>query len=190
MDTIHDYMFKDIQAAIDGEANYLAALGLSTYTENLGGLYCGDLQGILGDHYMSFINDYFSQCYGKVDSQLKASGITSRKHPMYEIVRSGLVHEYFMKTESIVTIGANNVTCGIMYSTPSPSSLIFVVDEYFEDFKNAFNNYYNDLLSTANITLANKLQGKFDRAIKGMSARLNLSSSSSLIGQSGAGINI
>ena len=114
MDTIRDYIFKDIQTAIDGNANYLAALGLATYTENLGGLYCGDLQGNLGDHYMSFINNYFHQCYGKVDIQLKASGITSRKHPMYEIVRSGLVHEYFMKTESIVTIGASNATCGIM----------------------------------------------------------------------------
>jgi len=96
-----------------------------------------------------------------------------------------------MKTESIVTIGANNVTCGIMYSTPkNASSLVIVVDKYFKDFKNAFNNYYDDLLGIANITLANKLQGKFDKAIKGMSARLNLNSSSSLIGQSGACINI
>ncbi len=59
MDTLRDYMFKDIQVAINGNANNLAALGLSTYTENLGGLYCGDLKDNLCDHYMSFIKDYF-----------------------------------------------------------------------------------------------------------------------------------
>ena len=70
MDTMRKYKFKDIEAAIEGKANYLAALGLSTYTEHLGGLYCGDLQNDLGDHYMSFINDYFPKCYGIVDTQL------------------------------------------------------------------------------------------------------------------------
>ena len=73
MDTIGKYMFKDIQTAIDGEANYLAALGLSTYTENLGGLYCGDLQHSLGTHYISFIKKYFPKDYENVDNQLLAS---------------------------------------------------------------------------------------------------------------------
>jgi ABC-type multidrug transport system ATPase subunit len=45
-------------------------------------------------------------------------------------------------------------------------------------------------LGTVNITLANELQGRFDKAINGMSVRLKFSSSSGLIGQSGAGINI
>jgi hypothetical protein len=186
MDILRDYIFKDIQAAINGNANYLAALGLSTYTENLGGLYCGDLKDNLCDHYMSFIKVYFPKCYGNVYGQLKGSGITKRKYPMYEIVRSGLVHEYFMKAESIVTIGANNATCGIIYGPPKyPSSLIFVVDKYFEDFKNAFNKYYNRLLGTSN----GILQGNFDRAINGMLV-CPFSSSSGLTGQSGAGLNI
>jgi hypothetical protein len=95
-----------------------------------------------------------------------------------------------MKAESIVTIGANNATCGIIYATKNPSLLIFVVDKYFDDFKTAFNNYYNDLLGTANKPLASELQGKFNNAIIGMSVRLKFSSSSGLIGQSGAGIYI
>jgi hypothetical protein len=190
MDTIRDYMFKDIQTAIKGNANYLAALGLSTYTENLGGLYCGDLQENLGDHYMSFINKYFPQDYGNVDTQLKKLDVTKRKHPMYEIVRSGLVHEYFMKAESIVTIGTTNVTCGIIYDTSKNPSLIFVVDKYFEDFKNAFNTYFDDLFGTQNKAADAELQSNFDRAISGMSVRLKFSSSSGLIGQSGANIYI
>jgi hypothetical protein len=38
MDTFQNYTFEDIEKAISVSANYLAALGLSTYTENLGGL--------------------------------------------------------------------------------------------------------------------------------------------------------
>ena len=139
---------------------------------------------------MSFNNNYFhQQCYGKVDTQLKASGITSSKHPIYEIVRSGLVHEYFMKTESIVTIGANNATSGIIYDTSKNPSLIFVVDKYFEDFKNAFNTYHDDLFGTQNKAADAGLQSNFDKAINGMSIG-PFSSSSGLKGLSGAGINL
>jgi hypothetical protein len=189
MDTIRTYMFNDIQAAIDGNANYLAALGLSTYTENLGGLYCGNLKKNLGTNYISFINDFFPPCYQQVDSQLLTSGKASSKHPIYEIVRCGLVHEYFMKAESIVTIGgASKATCGIMYDISKNPSLIFVVDKYFDDFKNAFNNYYKDLLGTSNKAPNIVLQGKFDDAIKGMSIGPFLPSSG-LKGESGSGFS-
>ena len=75
MDVKRKYTFDDIQTAIDGKANYLAALGLTTYTENLGGLYCGNLRRGLGNSYISFINEYFPLCYKQVESQLKASSI-------------------------------------------------------------------------------------------------------------------
>ncbi len=44
IDKLEKFMVKDIQAAIDGEANYLGALGLSTYTENLGGFLNGNFE--------------------------------------------------------------------------------------------------------------------------------------------------
>ena len=41
LDTFRKFIINnDIPAAINGNANYLAALGLSAYTEIMGGLYC------------------------------------------------------------------------------------------------------------------------------------------------------
>lgn len=42
---VFGFIYHDIQAAIDGNANYLAALGLVAYTEFIGGL----INGTLGD---------------------------------------------------------------------------------------------------------------------------------------------
>ena len=43
LDTFRDFVIiNDIPAVINGKANYLAALGLSNYTEIMGGLYYGD----------------------------------------------------------------------------------------------------------------------------------------------------
>lgn len=181
MDIIRKYMFDDIKTALLGNANYLVALGLSTYTENLGGLYCGDLQHSLGTHYISFIKKYFPKDYENVDNQLSASG----KGTMYEVVRCGLVHEYFMKAEANVTIGTTSkASCGIVYDPSKRPALIFVVDEYFKDFKDAFNSYYTDLLGT-NVGL----QSKFDSAINGMKVG-PFASPSGLKGESGAGISL
>ncbi|MGC1132361.1 MAG: hypothetical protein WA941_06035 [Nitrososphaeraceae archaeon] len=186
LDTIRKYMFDDIQVAIDGKANYLAALGLSTYTENLGGLYCDDLQRGSGNHYISFINNYFPKCYGQVDNQLRATS----KGSLYKIVRCGLVHEYFMKAESTVTIGVSSkVSCGIIYDPSKRPALLFVVDIYFEDFKKAFSDYYNDLVGATGKATNTKLQSDFDLAINGMLVG-PFCSSSGLTGESGSGINL
>ena len=68
LNILYEYMIdRDTQVAIEGKAFYLAALGLSTYTEILGGLYCGDLKKALGQHYTCFINEFFHSDYMKVD---------------------------------------------------------------------------------------------------------------------------
>jgi hypothetical protein len=124
------------------------------------------------------------KCYEQVNNQL----LISNKGTLYEVVRCGLVHEYFMKAESTVTIGTSSkVSCGIIYDPSKSLALIFVVDEYFEDFKKAFNNYYADLLGTTNKTPNVGLQSKFDTAINGMSVG-PFSLSSGLTGESGSGI--
>ena len=77
---------KDIPSAIDGKANYLAALGLSTYTEVLGGLYCGDLSGKnkdLNKHFTCFIEDFFHLDYMKVNSDLEEDKLKG----LYGVVR-------------------------------------------------------------------------------------------------------
>jgi hypothetical protein len=54
MDTLKRYMISDIDKAINANANYLAALGLSSYTENLGGLYADNFNHS-GNRYINFI---------------------------------------------------------------------------------------------------------------------------------------
>jgi hypothetical protein len=66
--------------------------------------------------------------------------------------------------------------------------LIFVVDKYFDDFENSFNNYYDDLIGTSIKTSKIGLQGKFDTAINGM-LKGPFSSSSGLTGESGSGLS-
>jgi hypothetical protein len=55
LDTFHKFIINnDIPAAINGNANYLAALGLSAYTEIMGGLYYGNLKEEPGKHYIFY----------------------------------------------------------------------------------------------------------------------------------------
>ena len=97
LDSFRKFVIEnDIPAAIKGNANYLAALGLSSYTEILGGLYCGDLSGKnrdLNQHYISFIKDFFHPDYMKVNNDLENGDLKG----LYGVVRSGLSHEYFIK---------------------------------------------------------------------------------------------
>jgi hypothetical protein len=165
MDTLQKYTFEDIERAISVSANYLAALGLSTYTENLGGLYCGNLQANVTNNYISFIKDYFPPSYMKVHGQLQHL----HKDGLYKVVRSGLVHEYFMKVHSTVTIGGvSPLICGIVYDTSNRPPLEFNVNQYFSDYKDAFKKYYNNLLGTASKAPDKTLESKFDNAINGM----------------------
>jgi len=99
MDLLKSFMFSDIKVAIDGGANYLAALALSTYTEYLGGLLSGTLTSHLGQNYTKFIQKYFDSEYMVLDSRLRKDGFNG----LYEAVRSGLVHEYFMKAKGGVS---------------------------------------------------------------------------------------
>jgi hypothetical protein len=165
MDTLQKYTFKDIERAISVSANYLAALGLSTYTENLGGLYCGNLQVGVTNNYISFIRDYFPPSYMTVHGQLQLL----HKDGLYKVVRSGLVHEYFMKVHSTVNIGsANPLTCGIVYDTSNKPHLEFNVNQYFSDYKDAFKKYYDSLLGNTSKAPDKTLETKFDNAINGM----------------------
>jgi hypothetical protein len=181
LDTFCEFVIiNDIPAAINGQANYLAALGLSTYTEVLGGLYCGDLSGKgkdLNKHYTSFIRDFFHPDYMKVNSNLINDGLKG----LYGAVRSGLTHEYFIKKISKVEM--NNPTplnCGITYDKNSSPQIIFYVTQYFSDFKIAIKEYYKKLkgdqyvltnfssaLHSINSSLIAKISGDIKKDVSG-----------------------
>lgn len=171
VDRLQKFMIKDIQAAIDGKANYLAALGLSTYTENLGGFLNGNF-----DKHNSAVNytkffSYFpsSGLYTTLDSTLKSSPLLEG---LYKVVRCGLVHEYFMKADSQVTTGVPSPTsCGIVYHPLKSPQLTFYVDTYFDHFKIALKKYHDELLGIIPSTPPNStkdLQDNFDEAYKSL----------------------
>jgi hypothetical protein len=191
LDTVREFIIeKDIPVAIRGNANYLAALGLSTYTEVLGGLYCGDLSGKktkLNQNYICFIKDFFHPYYMKVNSDLEKDGLKG----LYGAVRSGLTHEYFIKRISKIEMDnpvQEPITCGITYDPKSNPKIVFCVNQYFSDFKNAFEKYYNQL---KNDTTGSML-AKFQDALQSIDSSVinKLGSSTFRSDLSGARVNL
>lgn len=92
---VFDFMRSDIDAAIRGNAHHLAALGLASYTEVLGGLRTDKL----GLRRRSTASDFnaFLPYLGKEYVQLQRRGIN-----VYDKVRCGLVHNYFAKGDPAI----------------------------------------------------------------------------------------
>jgi hypothetical protein len=134
---------NDIPAAIKGGSHYLAALGLSTFTEVFGGLFRGDLKdGNSRKNYDTFIKEFFPKPYTAVDSSLHRGGLKG----LYGAIRCGLVHEYLLQQNFIVVMeSCDQLDCGIVY-TPKKDKKVyelkFVVNQYFQDFRTAFGKYY------------------------------------------------
>ncbi len=163
---VKKWMYHDIEEAIKGKANILTALGLMTYTEIMGGLITGNLRGeIIGidengkikkhsrseDNFKKCINDLFPNEYKNYMDIL------------YEKVRSGLAHEYFIKERnenSTVKYFIDNL--GIIENNPDDpkgekdyglpcaitidnNRVIFHVNQYFKDFKKAVEKYLKEV---------------------------------------------
>ncbi len=96
----------------------IAALGLVTYTEFLGGIATGNLgrKDASASNFRAFL-PYLGSDY--VDLE--------HKHiDLYERVRCGLAHEYFMKGKSTIWTQAT-APCGIISSRDGPTYLIISV---------------------------------------------------------------
>ena len=112
-------MHRDLDWALRGAADNLAALGLVAYTEFLGGLVTGDLgcHGTSGSNFRAFL-----PCLGSDYAGLAQQGVD-----IYERVRCGLAHEYFIKGESTIWSQAS-ARCGIISSPDGPT--YFIVSVY------------------------------------------------------------
>jgi hypothetical protein len=154
----------DIPKAIEGKCNYLAALGLSTYTEVFGGFYNGNLrQGNGRKNYNSFIYNFFHDDYKGIDSRLYEDKLKG----LYGAVRSGLVHEYLMRDTSMVVMHRSKpMTCGIVYNPNESPKIIFVVEQYFSDFIKAFQRYY------ARVKKEPELVQKFEQSLQSINSHL------------------
>ena len=101
-------MRTELDWTIPGRATHLAALGLVTYTEFLGGIATGDLgrQGCSGSNFRAFLR-YLGSDY----EQLAQRGVD-----IYERVRRGLAHEYFIKGESTISAEAERKRDMLLFS--------------------------------------------------------------------------
>lgn len=122
------------------------ALGLSAYTEILGGLCYGNLQTDYDQNYKRFLKNYFDKkcgCeYMKLDKELR------KFKGLYGVVRSGFVHKYLLTKKGFVgTYSPIPLNCAILYNPGGDPELQFAVEEYFRHFKCALNRYYDELIN-------------------------------------------
>ena len=112
-------MRSELDLAIRGNAPNLAALGLVSYTEFLGGLATGQLarEGCSAANFSAFL-PYLGSEYEHLANQ----GVD-----IYDVVRCGLVHEYFIKGDSTIWPQAS-APCGIIASAGGPT--YFIVSVY------------------------------------------------------------
>ncbi|MGA7367523.1 MAG: hypothetical protein WBX01_00200 [Nitrososphaeraceae archaeon] len=177
LNTFRNFVVHDITNAITGKANYLAALGLSVYTEQLGGLYNGDFDNLAGN-YTSFIIDYFDPLYQQQEknavnyinnhlNNFPKLRIKQKKpvSGLYTLIRSGLVHEYFIKGESTIFMHLANANCGILIDDNVSPKLKFIVEKYFDDFRQAFDSYYDDIVNAnSGLNRSQQLKASFSDA--------------------------
>lgn len=129
-------MLRAIRAAKRkrGAPNFLCALGLLCYTEFAGGLDRDQL-GVGGQARSNF--DHFFQQLGVPYAQLL------KDHNIYDILRCGLAHEYYVKHHCSIAMLTNHAAgkpdVGVSYES-NTDSFVFRVEPYFRDFMAAFNS--------------------------------------------------
>jgi len=149
---IFGFMYNDIRRAIDlAKANFLVALGLSVYTEIIGGLVTGKLKDPRWSkkNYKAFLQ-YLGPHYVSLDNQID----------LYNRVRCGLVHEYFVKGRFMIAVKSTNKNLPGIFYDPSLDHITIYIEHYFRDFKAGVQNYYGVLKSGDAEAL-----GKFRKAV-------------------------
>lgn len=117
-----------------GGGNFVSALSLLSYTE-----FCGRLKNndFSGNNSRKCFDDFFCDL-GPGYKQLLAS-----KQNIYKIFRCGLAHEYYVKEDCTIAIRTDKrLSAGIGYDG---NKYFFIVDQYYKDFKNAFEKLYANI---------------------------------------------
>src|SRR2546427_1642505 len=130
---VNEFMKSDLKNAIEGGANLLAALGLVTYSEVLGALKLGTITDDHGNRekFDEFL-PHLGKPYQTVDSHLKSLGY---KHGLYQVVRCGLVHEYFPKEPSMVARSGPGLP-GVSWEA-AEARLVIALRTFLDDFLRA-----------------------------------------------------
>lgn len=143
---VYGFMQNDIEQAIAGQANFLAALGLVVYSEVLGALRMGTItdEGYNREKFDAFL-PLLGPLYDSVDQELKKDP----RYPkgLYQVVRCGLAHEYFVKGPAEID-RHGNVPAGI-FREPGGTRLILVAKKFLDDFIVAAQAVENELLASS-----------------------------------------
>ena len=147
---IESFMVNDIQAAIGGRANFLAALGLLDYTEILGGIVSGNLihapkDWNKEDNFKAFL-PYLDKLYQSSNKKPYQDLDKQLKTGIYGKIRSGLVHQYLLNQPGEVRMTERpGDDCSISVDVIN-GSITFVVQRYFFDFRAGLTEYKKDLV--------------------------------------------
>jgi hypothetical protein len=139
---VFGFMCGDIERAISSGCNFLCALGLVAYTEVMGSLMTGKFgkDGSCERRFNTFL-EHMGKEYLDLDQKLKLNG----KKGLYDTVRSGLVHEYFIKGESTIRMRNGTQKTGVLVNDKGITC--FIVETYFQHFKNGSEKYLRELLA-------------------------------------------
>ena len=130
-DQIERSMLYDIDQSINAGTNFLTALGLVSYIEFFGGLITGE-GGLQSKSRSNFYAAYnrLGESYNQFDKQMKSrfrtktkQGKKRRSHDFYDIVRCGLVHEYFVKKDFVI---AKEIVTPVDPTLPGDSELVWI----------------------------------------------------------------
>ena len=116
-----------------GGGNFLAALALLCYTEFAGELKYNCKRRNGAEYASENFNKFFDDI-GKGYKAFRTSGIN-----VYNIFRCGLAHEYYVKDNCTIFMKSRIPGPGI--GRAQDGRFYFVVESYYEDFKNAFNRF-------------------------------------------------
>ena len=126
---VNNFMLRDVSREIEaarrgeGGGNFLAALGLLTYTEVMGHWVPGVHKGSRNAFEAFF--DRLGPCYAKFRA--------SREDP-YDFYRNGMVHNYLLKGRGEIAMfdPHGHAPCGVFKD--SEGWYGFIVERYFQDF--------------------------------------------------------
>lgn len=152
---VKEWMFRDIEQGIKNNSNFLVALGLMTYTEILGGVIRCIQDDAVCDKVFARGNSKinFNACFKELGNCYeKVAG-----EDPYINVRSGIVHQYFIKFKGAIVTnnqgdpdGLSNTyssECGL-YKGPD-GRMNLITNIYFRDLRNRVDMILQNLDKTS-----------------------------------------
>ncbi len=144
---VKGFIFTDVERSLRARTNFLTALGLMFYTEFIGGLISGNA-GQRGHAEKNFYEAYnrLGPAYIRFDRAVSGRFHGRKKKPrnVYDVVRCGLVHEYFIKKNFVIARRNQHPKApGVGWSG---KQLVVANRNYFNDFRRMCLAYREELV--------------------------------------------